>query len=528
MVKKSSKSQSIVPDTSALISGKISEYITEGKIKGKIIILEAVLSELENQANKGRTVGFEGLEEIKKLREFAIDGKITLDFTGERPTPEEIKSAKYGAIDAKIREVATSTNSKLITGDYVQFLTAQARGIECEHFDTSIGKMPKIKDYFDHETMSVHLKTGIIPFAKKGKPGAVDLVKIGKKPSEQDELEELAREIIDFGRDNKSIELNYKGATVVQMENIRIAIAEPPFSMDLEITAVRPVAKVTLNDYVMSDKLKERLKDRAEGVLICGPPGAGKSSFAAALAEFYQEQGNIVKTMESPRDLQVNREITQYAPLEGSMEKTSDILLLVRPDYTIYDEVRKTRDFQIFADMRLAGVGMIGVTHASTPLDAIQRLISRMELGQIPLIIDTIVYIKDAQIRKVYQTKMTVKTPSGMMEADLARPVVEVMDFETGTVEHEIYTFGEQTIIMDAQAAPKSYYAEVQERKNEYVFIFDNDLRNTDVNIYAGSYYLIKARFGHTTEFRVTKKGKMGKRIERAFKYGDPIRGVKA
>ncbi len=56
------------------------------------------------------------------------------------------------------------------------------------------------------------------------------------------------------------------------------------------------------------------------------------------------------------------------------MEASADILLLVMPDYTIYDEVRKTRDFQVFADMRLAGVGMIArgpmPTNPSMPTEA--------------------------------------------------------------------------------------------------------------------------------------------------------------
>ena len=75
------------------------------------------------------------------------------------------------------------------------------------------------------------------------------------------------------------------------------------------------------------------------------------------------------------------------------MEKTADVLLLVRPDYTIYDEVRKTRDFEIFADMRLAGVGMIGVVHANRAIDAVQRLIGRVELGVIPQVVDTVIFI---------------------------------------------------------------------------------------------------------------------------------------
>ena len=94
------------------------------------------------------------------------------------------------------------------------------------------------------------------------------------------------------------------------------------------------------------------------------------------------------------RDLQVKKEITQYGPLEGSFENAVDILLLVRPDYTVFDEVRRKADFEVFSDMRLAGVGMIGVLHASTSLDAIQRFIGRIELGMIPHILDTIIFIK--------------------------------------------------------------------------------------------------------------------------------------
>jgi len=217
----------------------------------------------------------------------------------------------------------------------------------------------------------------------------------------------------------------------------------------LEITIVRPVANIDLNEYHLSEKLLERIRTNAEGILISGSPGAGKSTFVQAIAKYYSTKLNkIVKTMESPRDLQLPDEITQYAPLEGSMENTADVLLLVRPDYTIYDELRKNTDFNIFADMRLAGVGMIGVVHATRPIDAIQRIASRVELGVIPSIVDTSIYIEDGEVRSVYETKMTVKVPTGMKEADLARPVIEVRDFETGELKNEIYTYGEQTIVM--------------------------------------------------------------------------------
>ena len=134
--------------------------------------------------------------------------------------------------------------------------------------------------------------------------------------------------------------------------------------------------------------------------------------------------------------------------VDGSFDNTADILLLVRPDYTIFDEVRRREDFQTFADLRLTGVGMVGVVHANSPLDAIQRFIGKVELGIIPNVIDTVVFVKEGRIDKVYELELKVKVPSGMTEADLARPVIEISDFETKQLEHEIYTFGEENVIV--------------------------------------------------------------------------------
>lgn len=122
--------------------------------------------------------------------------------------------------------------------------------------------------------------------------------------------------------------------------------------------------------------------------------------------------------------------------------------MLVRPDYTIFDELRKTEDFNVFADMRLAGVGMVGVVHASNPIDAIQRFIGRVELGMIPHIVDTLIFIRYGKVEKVYELTLKVKIPTGMISEDLARPVIEVKDFETGKLEYEIYTFGNENAVI--------------------------------------------------------------------------------
>jgi ATPase len=110
--------------------------------------------------------------------------------------------------------------------------------------------------------------------------------------------------------------------------------------------------------------------------------------------------------------------------------------------------MRNTEHFKLFSDLRLSGVGMIGVIHATKPIDAIQRFIGRIELGVIPHVIDTIIFIDNGKIKKVYSISMQVKVPSGMTESDLARPVVVVNDFETGKLEFEIYSYGEETVVI--------------------------------------------------------------------------------
>ena len=442
-----------VLDTSIIIDGEITKMIEAGQIDNgsQIIIPLAVLDELQSQASSNKEYGFVGLNEIKKIRELSSNKDISLRFLGERPNIDDIRLAKNGRIDAIIKDVALHEAATLITADYVQALVAEAQGVKSLHIGT-VTKTTNLEfeKFFDSDTMSVHLKEGVPPWAKRGKPGDFQLIKLDEKKSTYLELTNIIKEISEASRvsGTGSIEISRNGATVIQYGIFRIAITRPPFSDRLEITIVRPIVRLSLGSYNATEKLIERLSASSEGIVISGPPGSGKSTFASSLAEFYAKNGKIVKTFESPRDLQVPDEVTQYGPLEGSFEKAVDILLLVRPDYTIFDEVRRAHDFGVFSDMRLAGVGMIGVVHASSPLDAIQRFIGRVDLGMIPHILDTIIFIKNGKIEKVYDVLLTVKVPTGMKEADLARPLVEVRDFETQEIEYEIYTYGEENVVV--------------------------------------------------------------------------------
>ncbi len=446
-----------VPDTSVLIDGRITRLIATGELKGATIIVpEAVVSELEAQANQGREIGFKGLNELKSLAEQKRLGVIDLVYVGRRPTADEIKLASVGEIDAMIRTVAVENNATFVTSDIVQSEVARAKGLDVTYLQPEKEDEGPLllEQFFTANTMSVFLKENVPPRAKRGSISKLRLVKIRKTPMTEKEMREIATDIIERAKSHARgfIELERRGATIVQLGSIRIAIARPPFSDGIEITAVRPIASVKLEDYKFADELKSRLSEATRGIMIAGPPGSGKSTLAQSIAAFLTAQGFIVKTMESPRDLQVPDEITQYTALEGDMAKTADILLLVRPDYTIYDEVRKTADFKTFADMRLAGVGMVGVVHTTRAIDALQRLIGRVEFGIIPQVVDTVIFLQKGEIEIVYDVHFAVKVPSGMTEADLARPVIEVRNFETKTVEYEIYLFSRQIVVMEVSA----------------------------------------------------------------------------
>lgn len=439
-----------VLDTSIIIDGKVPN-LTRKEKPDEIIVPYVVLDELQAQASKGREEGYVGLEELKEIRKVCRELEIEVNFLGERPNLEDIRLAGSGRLDALIRDVAREGDAVLVTADHVQALVCEAEGVKTKYIPQKVKrKKLSFKRFFTQDTMSIHLEDRVPPYAKKGEPGKFHLVKIREKPCTEGELKRIIREITTAARkeENAFTEVDEAGATVIQLGEYRIAIAQPPFSDGLEVTIVRPIVKLRLEDYHLSQKMMDRLKERAEGILIAGPPGSGKTTFASSLADFYSNLGNITKTLESPRDLQVAPKITQYAPLDGSFAKTTSILLLVRPDYTVFDEIREREDFTVFADMRLAGVGMVGVVHSTDAVDAIQRFINRVELGMIPSVIDTIIFIKYGEIKKVYDISLTVKVPTGMTEEDLARPLVEIRDFQTGRLEYEIYTFGNENVVV--------------------------------------------------------------------------------
>ncbi|MFX1444172.1 MAG: ATPase, T2SS/T4P/T4SS family [Promethearchaeota archaeon] len=545
-------------DTSVIFNGQIINLIEEGELgeKPEICISNIVLAEVEYRTNIQKEIGFFGLNVLKHLRELHDKGEIILHIVGKRPTRQEIKMAPGGELDALIRESARENEAVLITADRIQGDVGKFEGLEVLFVWEKKPKteiLPhslKLISYFDDETMSVHLKRNLPPYAKKGRPGDWHLQKISEDPISTQLIEDIALEIIENVREDEHsfIEIEKEGAVVAQLREFRIVITRPPFSTDVEITAVRPLVNLTLKDYSMDKRLNKRL-NKAEGILVAGSPGAGKSTFSAALANYYLEQDKVVKTLESVRDLQVRPEITQYTKLEGNLENSADVLLLVRPDFTIFDEVRTTKDFEIYSDFRLSGVGMVGVVHSSSAIDAIQRFIGRIELGMLPSIIDTIIFIEGGDISSVLTLKMTVKVPHGFRDKDLARPVVEVRNFDNGQLTFEIYSFGQDVVINPINPIKSKRFAKdfdvstdfiphkhgktkkqkielnVIVKKEKVIIQAEADYASQNIEVYADEKQIFTGSLSRKSEINLSLLNKEGRRILKELDRNKQIYG---
>ncbi|MEM1645784.1 MAG: ATPase, T2SS/T4P/T4SS family [Ignisphaera sp.] len=444
-----------VPDTTVIIERTLSKIIKDGLIRGKIVIPKEYLTFFESRALQGSALGLLCLQEISEIVDLARK-KEDLDIMILESGHKEAYINDLGYLDHIAREIAKKLGGKLLTHNSIQRMICNIMDVNVLLLPRSTDKELPFEKYFDNQTLSLHIKEGAPILAKKGKPGSWFLAIIDDRPQPREAVELLVEEIIKRAKAGEGIiEIEGRGIMLLQLNDYRVIIVTPPIGTGYEVTITRPIVRLKLEDYNLPPKVLKRLEEKAEGILIAGAPGMGKTTFAQALADYYSRKGRIVKTIESPRDMKLPPIVSQYSKFYASSRELHDILLLSRPDYTVFDEMRDDEDFKIYVDLRLAGIGMIGVVHATSPIDAIQRFIGRVDIGMIPSIIDTVMFIDKGIVTKVYEVSMTVKLPTGLREADLARPVIEVRDFLTNELEYEIYVFGEQTVVIPVKKVLK-------------------------------------------------------------------------
>ena len=428
-----------VLDPSSIYTGIARTVISDSKELRRVIIPLQVVEEFEVRAKHGDELGLKGLKRVT-------------DDCAARGVEVAFLSSSARTVDARevAREMARTENAVLVTCDPLSAKSAEAMGLAVVYRRPV--RLLSLDSFFGGDVMSVHLKEGVPPRIKKGSPGKWTFEEVGGGPTTREQLESLILEIMaavqSASGDSTFVEIDKPGSTIVQLGDRRIVIARPPFSDGLEMTAARPVVRKSMEDYRLPGDVLSRIGTRAEGILIAGSPGMGKSTFAQALAEFYKSKRKVVKTVESPRDLQLPPDITQYSKTMATPSEIHDVLLLSRPDYTIFDELRSDSDFELFIDLRLAGIGLVGVVHATSAIDAVQRFVHRVDLGLIPSIIDTILFMDGGEVVSAHVLETVVKIPIGLARPDLARPTVMMRNLMTGKVEYELYVFGEKTFVV--------------------------------------------------------------------------------
>ena len=216
----------IVPDTSVVIDGRLSERVETGEYAGATVVVpEAVIGELEHQANEGRDTGWDGLEELQRLVELEAAGEVAVEYVGRRADESDIRRAGSGAIDALIRDIAEERDAELFTSDIVQAEVAAAKGIAVEYVEPKGRDTDQlsIERLFDDETMSVHLKTGVRPMAKRGDIGDMHYERIGDEVATEDQLKEWSHDVEETARASPEgfIEIDEPGMTIVQFRTYR-------------------------------------------------------------------------------------------------------------------------------------------------------------------------------------------------------------------------------------------------------------------------------------------------------------------
>jgi ATPase len=99
-----------------------------------------------------------------------------------------------------------------------------------------------------------------------------------------------------------------------------------------------------------------------------------------------------------------------------------------------------------------------------------------------------------------------------MTESDLARPVVEVKDFETKKLEYEIYTFGEENVIIPVKKSEAEPAVNKLAKKQIYTVVRRFD-KNADIEILNGNKAVVRVENKAIPRI-IGKKGKTIKELE--------------
>ena len=132
---------------------------------------------------------------------------------------------------------------------------------------------------------TVFLKADCTARVKQGHISAISLDEIEGEEWNTSAIRSLVEALESIVENNSErsdcfLEIDRNGCKVLQIGDLRVTCAWPPFADAYEITIVRPVTKLSLPEYELPEALLKRLADHHRGVFISGRPGSGKTTLA--------------------------------------------------------------------------------------------------------------------------------------------------------------------------------------------------------------------------------------------------------
>ena len=417
-----------VPDTSVIIEGILSRNLKKFGVK-HIVFHEAVLAELESQANKGRETGYLGLEEIARLRKICSKLKVKIEYKGSRPGDFEIKFAKSGEIDSLIRDLAFREKATLVTADIVQSKVAQAKGIKVylHKFKTEKEGKMLVEKFFDRDTLRVDFAEDDVPVALKGVLGSLRSVKLGKAKISRDRMLELIFDVVEKARSMKNSFLDYekKSCIVARVDEFRISIVKPPFSSSYAMTVKRLVS-VGLKKFRMSDSGFKAVM-ASQGLAVVGGVDSGKTTFMGSLAS--SVFGSKVCIVSSSGGVFCGDCIFLYSA-NSSPQEIKDALFVRNPARVFFDEVRDSEDIRLFSDLRVAGFNVVASFSARDEGLALEKLVYRQDIG----LVDALVFMQKGVVERVLRAERKSSSKVVFYDVDSGAAVFEVVRDSEGCV----------------------------------------------------------------------------------------------
>lgn len=241
----------------------------------------------------------------------------------------------------------------------------------------------------------------------------------------------------------------------------RVNVIIPPLALDGPCLSIRrfSIDPLTLKDLivlktitpVLGDLLKSIVQARLN-VLISGGTGSGKTTLLNVMSQFISPAERIV-TIEDSAELQLKQDHvvrleTRPPNLEGQGQITQRNLvrnsLRMRPDRIIIGEVRGAEAVDMLQAMNTGHDGSLTTVHANTPVDALMRIETMVNMAGFNLPSDYIKKFISSAIDVVIQSERLV---------DGSRKVVslqEITGMEGNVITmQEIYSFEQRGVDKD-------------------------------------------------------------------------------